>query len=386
MAGRKRIGLTYSYDEQWIAGTYYIMNIVHGLNCLADDIKPVVVVLTENRKNYILLKEQTQYPYLEFFELPIKAPLYSPLERTINKLAWILAKAKWIRKKPRRAKVDLIYPFELEKVSEKPISRVNWVPDFQEVYLPELFPKEELERRRRHQENTICKGDWVVFSSEDSRKDFRLLFPRATVKQYVLPFAVTHPQYNDLSINILLTKYELPEAYFFAPNQFWAHKNHLVIIEALNHLKKKGIECCVAFSGRELDHRNQAYVEKLKAKIADYNLEDAIRFLGFIPRKDQLKLMSESIAIVQPSKFEGWSTVVEDAKALGHFIICSSIKVHREQIEQNCSFFEPDDFLTLAEIMKKGLESGFKTQPIDYNKQRLNFALRFLDFVDQASK
>ncbi len=40
------------------------------------------------------------------------------------------------------------------------------------------------------------------------------------------------------------------------------------------------------------------------------------RFLGFIDRGEQLQLMKNSIAIVQPSLFEGWSTVVEDTKAM----------------------------------------------------------------------
>ena len=31
---------------------------------------------------------------------------------------------------------------------------------------------------------------------------------------------------------------------------------------------------------------------------------------------DQLRLMKESLGVIQPSLFEGWSTVIEDAKAL----------------------------------------------------------------------
>lgn len=36
--------------------------------------------------------------------------------------------------------------------------------------------------------------------------------------------------------------------------------------------------------------------------------------------------------MVQPSRFEGWSTVIEDAKALGRPIIATDIAVHQEQL------------------------------------------------------
>jgi hypothetical protein len=42
--------------------------------------------------------------------------------------------------------------------------------------------------------------------------------------------------------------------------------------------------------------------------------------------------MRRSIGMLQPSAFEGWSTVVEDAKTLGKTILASSIEVHREQL------------------------------------------------------
>ncbi len=39
MAKRKRVGLVYSYNENWVAGSYYILNIIHALNTLEDKLK-----------------------------------------------------------------------------------------------------------------------------------------------------------------------------------------------------------------------------------------------------------------------------------------------------------------------------------------------------------
>ena len=76
-------------------------------------------------------------------------------------------------------------------------------------------------------------------------------------------------------------------------------------------------------------------MENLNALIDSYDLRDDIRFLGFIPREEQLMIMKGARAIIQPSFFEGWSTVVEDAKAVNSFIVLSNLEVHKEQIQRN---------------------------------------------------
>jgi hypothetical protein len=50
--------------------------------------------------------------------------------------------------------------------------------------------------------------------------------------------------------------------------------------------------------------------------------------VGFIDRAEQTMLLKNAISIVQPSLFEGWSTVVEDAKALNQYMILSDIPVN----------------------------------------------------------
>ena len=51
--------------------------------------------------------------------------------------------------------------------------------------------------------------------------------------------------------------------------------------------------------------------------------------------------MRGAAAVVQPSLFEGWSTVVEDARALGKRVFLSDIPVHREQRPAGAVYFDP---------------------------------------------
>ena len=120
----------------------------------------------------------------------------------------------------------------------------------------------------------------------------------------------------------------------------------------------------------------------VKNKVKEFGLENEIHFLGFISRHEQLVLMKYAIAIVQPSLFEGWSTVVEDAKALNQTVIVSNIDVHKEQIGDKGYFFDPDNISELANVMQSVLQNDVKLKyDIDYKSNVANFAAQINDLI-----
>ena len=64
-----------------------------------------------------------------------------------------------------------------------------------------------------------------------------------------------------------------------------------------------------------------------------------------------MNLMRTAALIIQPSRFEGWSTVIQDAVALGRPLLCSDIAVHREQVPRALGFFPTDRADVLAELL-----------------------------------
>jgi hypothetical protein len=62
--------------------------------------------------------------------------------------------------------------------------------------------------------------------------------------------------------------------------------------------------------------------------------------------------MRTAALIIQPSRFEGWSTVVQDAVALGRPLLCSNIAVHREQVPRALGFFSTDRAGELAQLLE----------------------------------
>lgn len=388
MAKRKHIAIPYLPNDNWIAGAYYITNLINALNYLPEKQKPKMGVVTVSYRDYLQLKKQTHYKYLEYRGVEMHY-YYTLIDRVINKLSRIFLKKNIIEKQYPTQDYDIIFPytniFDSYPIATPKTKRAYWIADFQEDYLPQFFSEKEIKDRKAYQyQLSMQKENGIVFSSQDACQDFLRLYPHSQNSVFVLPFTVTHPAYQHLKIEDLKQKYDINKPYFFSPNQFWQHKNHIVILEAIKILKHQNIDFQIVFTGKEHDYRDPTYTDRLKALVAEYAIEPYVKFLGFIDRAEQLALMKHSLAVIQPSLFEGWSTVVEDAKAMNQFVILSNLKVHQEQLNDNVLFFDPQNGLDLAEKIISVWQDKPLIKQIDYHSNHLVFAQNFINLVNQT--
>ncbi len=373
---RKKLGLIFIYNEQWIGGTYYIINLIHALNILDDKEKPELVVLS-NQKDYNYLLSQVKYPFMSYELLDENPQNY--FGKLINKISLrFLGNKIFVRR--MKSNIDGVFPFEKNHyLNNIPLEkRIYWIPDFQDKQLPHFFSPEDLKKRDKRNSWIAYHSKKLVVSSRSVLKDLGEFYPNYKTQVQVVHFAVTHPKFEHIDIEQLKIEYGLPNEYFFAPNQFWAHKNHITIIKAIAELKKQGINIVVAFSGKENDHRNPKYFPSLRKFVEDNDLAENIRFLGFLERKIQLQLMNHSKAIIQPSLFEGWSTVIEDAMAMNQNIIATNLDVNKEQLGDKGIYFEKLDFSSLAKILLGDLQLNFS---FSYSKRKSLFAHNFLEIL-----
>lgn len=376
--GRKKVGIVFSNDSNWIGGTYYLLNLVSSFMTLDDKDRPEVVVFSWENSDYEVVKKTTGYPYLSFLNLYIP---YSLPGRILNKFFPNFC-TRYFKKHFDSNVADIIFPYSFQDQFKYINRKAYWIPDFQEFFYSEFFAKSEIEQRQHNQQEIAKQKEVLVLSSEAVQQDFYTIYPRAICPTKIINFAVTHPSYNHLKIEDLKIKYNIKSDYYFAPNQFWKHKNHITVIKAVKLLKEKGCEVLVVFTGKEHDHRNPTYSDDLKNFVIENKLSENILFLGFIDRAEQLQLMNHAIAVIQPSLFEGWSTVVEDAKAMSQYVIASDIRVHREQLQNNCSFFAPQDEVALSQILLNLNELSVPVkQKNDYSLNVKVFAQSFLQLV-----
>ncbi len=233
---------------------------------------------------------------------------------------------------------------------------IGWIPDFQHIHLPDMFGPELLAYRNRTYMQMAEKADAVILSSHDAAEDYKNFAPAFAAKGRVLNFAqsVAIDSFDAARHAAIKAAYNLPDKYFYIPNQFWKHKNHIVALKALKALKDSGKTVpAIVFSGLSKDYRDAGYLNELESYINDCGLKANAIMLGLIDYQEVYYLMRYSAAVINPSLFEGWSSTVEECKAIDKDIILSNIKVHIEQAPAKAEYFDPHDARGLAAILER---------------------------------
>jgi glycosyltransferase involved in cell wall biosynthesis len=379
MDKKLKIGIIFENNKGWIAGTYYYLNIIRALNTLPDNRKPVIVIISKDKNDVEFVFQQTQYPCLQFIPLIENLSLG---KRLLNKIWYKIFKRIIFDIALNPRKIDCIlcvYTNQYKLFFNKIRDIYYWIPDFQEHFLPEFFSANEIMNRKLSQVRLAYNKENIILSSKASLEDFKLIYPGNNAEIHILPFAVILPEIDSSNFSSVKQKFLLPEEYFLCPNQFWQHKNQIVILQALKLACDINNPFNIIFTGAKEDYRNKNYFQSILEFISRNQLEPYVKILGFIDRNEQLLLLKYAKAIIQPSLFEGWSTIIEESKALSKQIICSDLAVHKEQLEDRGIYFKPHDPSDLLKCLM-----NFKDKKMDflYQSKIENFRENILQIFD----
>lgn len=344
-----RVALAPEFSGQvWLGGVSYFRNLLVALQALPQRrVEPVILVGRSPSQAW--LAELPPFEQLELASLARgSARWYARMIlRRLTGADPVLQRAL------RKHRIDVLsHAMHLGRRAALPA--IAWIPDFQHRRLPAFFSKREREIRDRYYIDQCAHATRIIVSSESARNDLRNFCAAAYAKARVLHFVASVPDPVQLpSREALAQNYAIAGPYFLLPNQFWAHKNHTVVIEALAALRRTGTSLTVLATGNTRDYRQPGVFERVQARVRELGLEREFRPLGVVPYPDLVGLMLHAIAILNPSKFEGWSTSVEEAKSLGKRVILSDIDVHREQAPPGGVYFAPDDASALAARMQE---------------------------------
>lgn len=336
------IGLDAGYDPTWPAGFLYVRNVVRTLASLPSGERPEVRLLPVNTASIERLEDLFDHDFV------------SIAGGTSPKLMGRRLKRRFIQPLTGRpldrafTNLDATFPGFGRPIPR--VTQVDWIPDFQHVHLRELFSDKEVRARDRRFASIAARRGVVVLSSDAARADFVDRYPDAAAEPRVWRFVTQLTEKERTGANPR-PRFGLPDFFLHVANQFWAHKEHDTLFKALVRLRQTGLTPTVVCTGLMEDARNPGHVEDLIRFVEREGLGEQVRFLGMLDRADQISVMRYSAAVVQPSRFEGWSTVVEDAKAVGRPIVLSDLAVHREQ-EPGASFFQVGSAASLAATLE----------------------------------
>lgn len=257
-------------------------------------------------------------------------------------------------------RLDFLYPFPFRFRRRSAVSSANWIPDLQHIRLPAMFSRLQRTRRDIWFRATALTAQATVVSSETVLSDLlemsRLYRPSGT---YTLRFA-TPLSRGDIDENSLEARKvldTLPARFCYIPNQMWRHKDHMTAFRALGDLRKRGVLIPVVLTGDRIDRRNPEWAGVLDRYIDSMGIGDSCVYLGRLPRSIQLAVLRRATFVVQPSLFEGWSTVVEDCRSLDRPILLSNISTHLEQNPPTGKFFKVQNSVELGCLMESAWDA-----------------------------
>ena len=368
---------------QWTGGITYRNNLLKAIKTKGPTDQ--IVCLSTNPENsgldpsFKIIKIQTRFNAIE--------KILSRVLKSFFDFDYSLYKTT------KSEKPDVLFPHSLYIGNNA--SLIFWIPDFQFVHLPHLYPSGYVEMNRKKLDGYFKNAKIIVVSSEDALKDLKLFLPQHVSKTRVMRFVAHVPErlYFDDPIEVI-AKYNLPNDFIFLPNQFWSHKNHLAVFEALKLLQEENIFPYIVCTGNPVDVRNPGYLAGMLQKISELGVRNQVAFLGLLPHDHVYSLIRQSKCVLNPSLFEGWSTSVEEAKSVGKRMVLSDLDVHKEQAPAKSLYFERSSTEDLARQLKKAwleFESGpdlelEKEARSILNDRMKGFANRFFDICEEANK
>ena len=352
--------------KEWVGGLYYYKNIIYSLlksKRILDKYNVTICVTKDNEKEFAEFRNQANIEVLPqkkwLFDIIVFIKMLNPKNRYIYYLI--------------SAKYDFFFKDK----------GIYWIPDFQYLYYPHFFSQQEvIDRNKKYKKISKGKGK-LVLSSYACKKDFEAKFSDYSVQICIVPFisnivSEVRGLSNDFEKSVM-EKYKLTSyQYIYIPNQFWQHKNHIVVLKAIRRIinKYSEFEYKFVFTGEQKDYRNPEYYEQIVQFFDDLKLERYVCNLGFIDRKEQLAIMKNAKFIIQPSLFEGWGTVLEDAKFFDKTVLLSDIPVDREQKNDKCILFDPLNENILARLIVKYANDQDLKDSVDLGLKNLDLSAK----------
>jgi len=326
-----RIGVVWDARTQWLGGWNYFLNVVRVIGAFAPHVQFVLFSSPDLDEKFA--RQAREAGAETILTLP-------PFRRFTHPRILVSGRHAVLGAMLRTARIDLV--FEMTNyLGPLPLPVISWIPDAQHRLLPRLFSRRERFQRDLEFHRRLTRRAHVMLSSQSAHGDILAFMPRPPARLHVVPFAVRPTlTIDDRAIAAAQARHGLEPGYIYLPNQFWQHKNHVLALEALAQAIENGTHIRLALSGQALDGRDGGYPQTLARLMAAPALARHVTMLGVIPYPDLLALIAGSRALLNPSLFEGWSTTVEEAKALGARMVLSNLPVHREQAEGKAIFFD----------------------------------------------
>jgi glycosyltransferase involved in cell wall biosynthesis len=276
----------------------------------------------------------------------------------------------------------MLYPAPSTLSFETGIPYVMAVHDLQhrlQPEFPEVSANGEGEWREYLFRNAARHATFLLADSEVGKEDILSCYGSYGVtsdRVRILPFLpACHPaaEVAGTERQRVRSSHRVPEQYLFYPAQFWPHKNHARIVQALELLKRGyRLEIPMIFCGSatgKIARRTFREIIELSHRLG---VENQICHLGYVSDEDMRGLYAGAVALVIPTFFGPTNIPVLEAWAFGCPVMTSDIRGIRQQAGEAALLVDPRSVEAIAEgVHRLWTDEDLRRALADRGRQRL---------------
>lgn len=214
------------------------------------------------------------------------------------------------------------------------------------------YPFPEIESgfngRYKYYNIRILQAMLVFAESEAGKRELLKYTPLGEHKIRVVPIfggGLVDLKIDENSSKRILKKWCIHEkGYFLYPAQYWAHKNHVGLLNGFSRYVKKYSDVKLVLCGS--DKGNKKYVYDMIHRLG---LDNNVLLCGFVSDEELAVLYRNALALVMASYFGPTNMPPIEALDFGTPVVCSDIEGHREILGESGVFFDPKDYNSIAD-------------------------------------
>lgn len=295
----------------------------------------------------------------------------------------------------------LLCPFPQPLAFKSGVPYVMAIHDVQhrlQPEFPEVSANGEWERHEYIIRNGARHATLLLADSEVGKQDILNFYGQHGVNSdqvKVLPYLPSCAVVPDISEDErrrVRAAHRLPERYLFYPAQFWPHKNHKRIVQALARLKKKhGTDIEVVFCGSHTEEIRERTFHDVMTVASQLGVEKNIRYLGYVADDDISGLYAEAVALVMPTFFGPTNIPILEAWVVDCPVLTSDIRGIRDQVHDAGVLVNPGSVESISDgIYRLWTDDTLRHTLVRRGRQRLatyttaDYRRRLVDILEEG--
>jgi glycosyltransferase involved in cell wall biosynthesis len=258
-------------------------------------------------------------------------------------------------------------------------------------WFPEVSTNGIWAGRELQYQHFLKRASYVIVGTDAGSNEVELFYqvPKFRIRKlpHPTPSFATFPV--DTNEALITEKYGIEKNYIFYPAQFWPHKNHINLLQAIRLIRDiYRLELTLVLVGA--DKGNKTYVQKTAN---DLGISHHVHFLGFVPQTDLWSLYKNAALMSYVSLCGPENLPPLEAFAVGCPVLAADVSGSLEQFGNAVLYCDPKQPQDIAEkIMHLYANSQLKETLVEAGKKRAaqwspdDFVKGIFNLVDDFSK